>query len=321
MYPETRMRRLRRGKIRDMVRETYLNRNDLIFPIFVDERIDERKKIESMPSQFRFPLRELVDEAREVVDLGIPAIILFGIPSKKDEIGSSAYDEGGIIQRAIRDIKDELNDEIIVITDVCLCEYTDHGHCGLVKGEEILNDETLEIIGKIAVSHANAGADIVAPSGMMDGMVQRMRKDLDDHGFSKIPIMSYAVKYSSSFYSPFRDAASSGCAFGDRSSYQMDFANSDEAIREVRLDIEEGADMVIVKPALSYLDVLYRVKEEFGIPTAAYNVSGEYSMIKSSAMKGWLDEKKIVGEILISMKRAGADMIITYFAKDAAKMI
>jgi porphobilinogen synthase len=321
MYPGTRLRRLRRDGIREMVSETDLSRGDLIFPIFVDENITEKKEIASMPAQFRFPLCEVVDEVKEVADLGIPAVLLFGIPSRKDETGNAAYDEEGVIQTAVRDIKNEHGDDMIVITDVCLCEYTSHGHCGIVRGGEILNDETLEMLGKIAVSHADAGSDVVAPSGMMDGMVQKIREELDKHGFHNTSIMSYAAKYASSLYSPFRDAADSGYKFGDRRTYQMDFSNSNEAIREAMMDIEEGADMIIVKPALAYLDVLYRVKNEFHIPISAYNVSGEYSMIKAASMKGWLDEKKIVHELLVCIKRAGADLIITYFAKDFANAL
>ncbi len=323
MFPDIRLRRLRKGKIRDLVRETILSVDDLVQPIFVDETIDFPVEFSSMPGMYKFPLSEVAKEAREIAELGIPAVILFGVPAFKDAEGSSSWGEIDVIQEAIRRIKAELGDELLVITDICLCEYTSHGHCGIVDFEtkEILNDPTLDILGKIAVSHARAGADMVAPSGMMDGMIEAIRQALDFSGFDNIPIMSYAAKYSSSFYGPFREAADSGCCFGDRSTYQMDPANTDEAIREVTLDIAEGADIVMVKPALSYLDIVYRIKTEFGMPTAAYNVSGEYSMIKAAAANGWLDEKKAVYESLLSIKRAGADIIITYFAKDAARML
>ncbi len=321
MFPTSRMRRLRQPKIRDLVRETELTHNDLIYPMFVGEGDAKPIEIKFMPGQFRYPLSMIADEAKAVAELGIPAIILFGIPSRKDEVGSSAYDSNGVIQKAIMAIKDELGDELLVITDVCLCEYMTHGHCGIVENKKILNDPTLELLAKTAVSHAQAGADIVAPSGMMDGMVDAIRTALEDGGFQDTLIMSYAVKYASSFYGPFREAAESGYAFGDRSTYQMDPANSDEALREVELDIAEGADIVMVKPALPYLDILYRVKSEFGVPTAAYSVSGEYAMLKAASQKGWLDEKAAVMESLLAIKRAGADMILTYFAKDAAEWL
>ncbi|MHC1584720.1 MAG: porphobilinogen synthase [Candidatus Syntropharchaeia archaeon] len=322
MFPKTRMRRLRRNeRIREMMREVSITPRNLIYPMFIDENIKERMEIESMPGQFRIPLHEVVDEVKEVKDLGIPAVLLFGIPSRKDGMGSGAYDRNGVIQKAVREIKDEFEDGVIVITDVCLCEYTDHGHCGIVEDEKILNDPTLDLLRKTAVSHAEAGSDIVAPSGMMDGAVGAIRKALDEEGFFDTLIMSYAAKYASSFYSPFRDAADSGYTFGDRSTYQMQPANSDEAMREVALDIEEGADIIMIKPALGYLDVLYRVKREFRIPTAAYNVSGEYSMIKSAGASGFLDEESVVREILYCIRRAGADLIATYFAKEFAGKI
>jgi len=321
MFPTSRMRRLRQPKIRDLVRETELTPNDLVYPMFVGEADTKPVAIKSMPGQFRYPLSRMADEAKAVAELGIPAVILFGIPSHKDEVGSSAYDSNGVIQKAVMAIKDELGDELLVITDVCLCEYMTHGHCGIVENGKILNDPTLELLAKTAVSHARAGADIVAPSGMMDGMVDAIRTALDDEGFQDTLIMSYAVKYASSFYGPFREAAESGYAFGDRTTHQMDPANSDEALREVGLDIAEGADIVMVKPALPYLDILYRVKSEFGVPTAAYNVSGEYAMLKAASQKGWLDEKAAVMESLLAIKRAGADMILTYFAKDAAEWL
>jgi porphobilinogen synthase len=316
------MRRLRRTeKIRSMVRETVLTKNDLIYPIFVDETIEERVEIGSMPGQYRLPLSEVRDEALEVVSLGIPAVILFGIPEHKDEVGSEAYNSEGIIQRAVSEIKDEVGDDLVVITDVCLCEYTSHGHCGVVEDGEILNDPTLELLAKEAVSHAEAGADIVAPSDMMDGRVAKIREALDDAGYKNVAILSYAAKYASSFYGPFRDAAKSAPAFGDRRSYQMDPANANEALREVYLDIQEGADMVMVKPALAYLDIITRVKERFRMPTAAYNVSGEYAMVKAASAMGYVDEKSLVLEILTSIKRAGADMILTYHAKDVASWL
>jgi Delta-aminolevulinic acid dehydratase len=323
MFPDVRLRRLRRGKIRNLVRENTLSVDDLVQPIFVNENIYSPVEISSMPGIYNIPLSEVAKEAREIADLGIPAVIVFGVPAFKDAEGSSSYGEKDIVQEAVRRIKAEVGDELVVITDVCMCEYTSHGHCGIVdiKTKEILNDPTLEVLGKIVVSHAKAGADMVAPSCMMDGMVEAIRQALDISGFENIPIMSYAAKYHSCFYGPFREAAESGYSFGDRSTYQMDPANSNEAIREVDLDVAEGADIIIVKPALPYLDIICRVKTDFGMPTAAYNVSGEYSMIKAAAANGWLDEKKAIYESLISIKRAGADIIITYFAKDAARML
>ncbi len=320
MFPTTRMRRLRSSKFRPLISETTLDVKDLICPVFVDETITKPMEINSMPGYFRQPLSMIADEAASISELGIPAIILFGIPEKKDETGSHAYGDNDVIQKAIHAIKSKVGGNLIVITDLCLCEYTSHGHCGIVsKTQEILNDPTLKILGKTAVSHARAGADMVAPSGMMDGMVGAIRSALDDNDFADIPIMSYAAKYCSSFYGPFREAAGSGYAFGDRASYQMDPANTDEALREVALDIEEGADIIMVKPALPYLDIIYRIKKKFRMPTAAYHVSGEYSMIKAAASNGWLDEKSAVQESLVSIKRAGADMILTYFAKDIAR--
>lgn len=323
MFPEHRMRRLRSGKIRDLVRETSLSVNDLIYPVFASETIDAPQEVKSMPGIYNLPVEQVADEAKEAADLGIPAILLFGIPEKKDEQGSSAWGDDDVVQRAIREVKNELGKDMLVITDVCLCEYTSHGHCGMVDfdTEEIMNDPTLPLLGKTAVSHVKAGADMVAPSGMMDGMISAIRSALDENKYHNTPIMSYSAKYSSCFYGPFRDAAGSGCCFGDRSTHQMDPANSDEAIMEAALDIEEGADIIMVKPALPYLDILYRLKTEFEIPTAAYNVSGEYSMLKAAALNGWLDEKKAMYESLMSIKRAGADMIITYFAKDMARML
>ena len=316
-----RFRRLRYNPIvRDMVRETVLSKNDLIYPLFVVPGEKVKNPVKSMPGVFQHSIDTLVDECKKIRDLGIPAIILFGIPEHKDEQGSEAYDPNGIVQKAIRAIKKEVND-LVIITDVCLCEYTSHGHCGLLDGEEILNDETLTLLAKEAVSHAEAGADMVAPSDMMDGRIFAIRRALDYKGFTKIPIMSYAAKYSSGYYGPFRDAAESTPAFGDRRSHQMDIGNISEALREVEADIEEGADIVMVKPAGPYLDVIRKVKEKFGMPTAAYQVSGEYSMIKAAGANDWIDEERVMIESLTSIKRAGADMILTYFAKDVAKWI
>jgi len=312
-----RMRRLRKPGIREMVAETQLSLRDMIQPIFVDERISMPRAIDSMPGQFRQSLESLPAEAGLLEDLGVPAVLLFGLPANKDEVGSGAYDSQGVIQKAVRSIKETT--ELTVVTDLCLCEYTSHGHCGLIKGETIQNDETLPLLGEIAISHAEAGSDIVAPSGMMDHMVQSIRCALDLEGHTDTPILSYAAKYASVFYGPFREAAESGFAFGDRKGYQMNPANAAEALWEVQLDLEEGADMVMVKPAMPYLDVLRAVKDMFGVPTAAYQVSGEYSMIAAAAEKGWLDENAAFIEALTSIKRAGADMIITYWAKEYAK--
>jgi porphobilinogen synthase len=303
-----------------MVRETALSINDLIYPMFVIHGKQVKNEISSMPGNFQLSVDNLVKEARKVHGLGIPAVILFGIPKTKDEVGSGAYDDKGIIQTAVKALKDKVPD-LMVITDVCLCEYTSHGHCGIVEDGKILNDPTLELLAREAVSHARAGADLVAPSDMMDGRVGAIRDALDDEGFDDIPIMSYAVKYSSAFYGPFRDAAESPPSFGDRSSYQMDPANTREAMREAELDVAEGADILMVKPALPYLDIIYRVREEFDLPVAAYNVSGEFSMLKAAAKQGWLDEKKVMMESLLSIKRAGADLILTYWAREAAKLL
>jgi porphobilinogen synthase len=313
-----RMRRLRAPKIRDMVVENSLSCRTMVQPIFVDERISAPKAIDSMPGQFRQSLESLGAEAGVLEDLGVPAVLLFGLPAQKDETGSGAYDSQGIIQRAVAEIKETT--DLIVITDLCLCEYTSHGHCGLVRGEKVLNDETLPLLGETALSHAAAGADIVAPSGMMDHMVRAIRAALDMDGYTDTPILSYAAKYASTFYGPFREAAESGYAWGDRKGYQMNPANFAEALWEVQLDIEEGADMVMVKPAMPYLDVLRAVKEMFGMPTAAYQVSGEYSMIAAAAKNGWLDERAAFLESLTCIKRAGADLIITYYAKKFGEM-
>jgi len=317
-FPQYRPRRLRRNEnLRRMVRETFLRIDDLIYPMFVQPGKGLREPISSMPDNYRFSIDELVKEVKDIYKLGIPAIILFGIPEKKDEVGSEAYAKDGIIQRAIKAIKDAVP-EIIVITDVCLCEYTSHGHCGVIKNNEVDNDATLELLAKEAVSHAEAGVDMVAPSDMMDGRVKAIREALDRTGFSHIPIMSYAVKYASAFYGPFREAAESAPQFGDRRSYQMDPPNAREALREAELDVVEGADIIMVKPALPYLDIIYRVRQAINRPIAAYNVSGEFSMLKAAIANGWLEEKRVILEALTSIKRAGADLILTYFAKEIA---
>lgn len=318
-FPIHRPRRLRANSVlRNMVRETSLAPEDFIYPMFVTFGKGTRKKIASMPGCFQFSVDEIVKEARKVYKLGVPAIILFGIPEHKDERGSEAYSSKGVVQQAIKAIKNEVP-ELIVITDVCMCEYMSHGHCGVIKKGRILNDPTLELLAKEALSHAKAGVDIVAPSDMMDGRVAVIRDTLDEHGFDDIPIISYAAKYASAFFSPFREAAESTPSFGDRKSYQMDPANRREALKEVEMDIEEGADIVMVKPALSYMDIISDVKDSFDVPVAAYNVSGEYSMVKAAAKLGWIDEMKVVMEILTSLKRAGADLIFTYHALDAVK--
>ncbi|MBI5808596.1 MAG: porphobilinogen synthase [Ignavibacteriales bacterium] len=320
-FPTKRLRRLRYNPIvRDMVRETVLTKNDLIYPLFVVPGTKVKNEVRSMPGVFQMSIDVVVEECKELVQLGIPAIILFGIPEHKDEVGSGAYDPNGIIQQAVRAIKKEVKN-LLVITDVCMCEYTSHGHCGILDGERILNDATVELLAKEAVTHAQAGADVIAPSDMMDGRVAAIRKALDENGFEEIPILSYAVKYASGYYGPFRDAAESAPAFGDRRSHQMDVANTNEALREAETDIEEGADIIMVKPAGAYLDIIYRVKEKFEMPTAAYQVSGEYAMIKAAGKLGWIDEQRVMMESLIAIKRAGADMILTYFAKDVAKIL
>ena len=316
-----RPRRLRKSPaIRDMVRETNLSVKDLIAPMFVRYGRGIKEPIPSMPGQYRFSQDSIVAEVKEIWDMGIPAIILFGIPDKKDPIGSGSWAEDGVVQQAIKAIKDSIPD-IVVITDVCLCEYTDHGHCGIPKNGIIDNDTTLEYLQRQAVSHAKAGADIVAPSDMMDGRVAAIRDALDEEGYVDVAILSYAVKYASGFYGPFRDAAESAPQFGDRSTYQMDPANALEAIKEASLDIDEGADMVMVKPALPYLDIIYRVRQICDIPVAAYNVSGEYAMLKAADERGWLDGTRCMLEMLVSIKRAGADLILTYFAKDVARLL
>ena len=320
-FPTYRPRRLRRNeKLRSMVRETTLEPRNFIYPLFIGPGEDKAQPVSSMPGIAQLTVDRAVRECHEVSVLGIPAVILFGIPEHKDSAGSEAYEDHGIVQQAIRAIKETVPD-LLVITDVCLCEYTDHGHCGVIKNGDVDNDATLELLAQEALSHARAGADIVAPSDMMDGRVAAIRKSLDDNNFNQTPIMAYAAKYASGFYGPFREAAESTPQFGDRRSYQMDPANVDEALREVELDIREGADIVMVKPALAYLDVIYRVKQKFGYPLAAYNVSGEYSMIKAAGRNGWIEETRIMMEVLYAIRRAGADMILSYFAKDAARLL
>jgi len=316
-----RPRRLRRTEsLRAMVRETNLTPDDLIFPLFVCPGEGVRREIGSMPGNYNLSIDELVKEATEVKSLGIPAVILFGLPEKKDSLGSGAYAEDGIVQRAIRAVKREVPN-LLVLADNCLCEYTDHGHCGVIRDNDVDNDPTLELLAATAVSQAQAGADIIAPSNMMDGFVAAIRSALDRAGFQSIPIMSYAVKYASAFYGPFREAADSAPQFGDRRSYQMDPANAREALREARLDIEQGADILMVKPALPYLDIIRAVRERFDAPVAAYQVSGEFAMIKAAARLGWIDERRVMMETLTGIKRAGADMILTYFAKDVARLL
>ncbi|HET8564184.1 MAG TPA: porphobilinogen synthase [Candidatus Binatia bacterium] len=320
-FPAYRPRRLRRSdKLRELVRETTLSPKNFIYPLFIGSGKDSIQPVSSMPGVAQLSVDRAVSECDEVASLGIPGVILFGIPERKDPRGSEAYADSGVVQQAIRAIKQRVPD-LLVITDVCLCEYTDHGHCGVIKNGDVDNDATLELLANEALSHARAGADIVAPSDMMDGRVGAIRKALDQSGFEQVAIMSYAAKYASGFYGPFREAAESTPQFGDRRSYQMDPANTDEALREIELDIREGADIVMVKPAMAYLDIVYRVKQKFGYPVAAYNVSGEYSMIKAAGANGWIDEQRIMLEVLLSIKRAGADIILTYFAKQAAGLL
>jgi porphobilinogen synthase len=320
-FPIYRPRRLREQEhLRRMVRETQLSVDHFIYPLFVVPGEGVRHEIQSMPGNFHLSIDRLLEEVKEAQDLGIPAIILFGLPESKDALGSSGYADDGIIPRAVAALKKAVPG-MTVITDVCLCEYTSHGHCGVVEGERVVNDASVELLAKAALAYVRAGADMVAPSDMMDGRVQAIRQVLDGTGFGHIPIMSYAAKYASSFYGPFREAADSAPQFGDRRSYQMDPANSQEAMREVRLDIAEGADIVMVKPALPYLDIIYRVKQSFDLPVAAYNVSGEYAMIKAAALQGWIDGDRVMLESLLSIRRAGADMILTYFAKEAARLL
>lgn len=320
-FPTVRMRRTRQNeKLRGLVRETHLNVEQLIYPLFIAENIDEPREISSMPGILQWPLEHLAREAEQIALLGISAVLLFGIPSEKDEVGSQAYASQGIIQQAIQRFKAEVPD-VLVLTDICLCEYTSHGHCGVIHNGDVHNDESLELLSRMALSHVEAGADVVAPSDMMDGRVGAIRHTLDEHGFNTTPIMAYSAKYASGFYGPFREAAGSSPQFGDRRSYQMDPANVREALREIDLDIAEGADIVMVKPALAYMDVIQRVREHCDLPIAAYNVSGEYAMIKAAAQRGWIDERRIVMEVLTGIRRAGADMIITYFAPQVAQWL
>ncbi|MBT8361470.1 MAG: porphobilinogen synthase [Deltaproteobacteria bacterium] len=321
VFPEYRPRRLRRNNaLRSLIRETNLHTSQLVYPLFMMPGKNVRQEVPSMPGVFRLSIDQLASEAKELLALGINSVILFGLPEHKDAMGSGAHAKNGIIQKAIRELKNK-SPGLLVITDVCLCEYTDHGHCGCLIDEEVDNDATLEILAKTAVSHAQAGADIVAPSDMMDGRVAEIRASLDENYFDMIPIMSYAVKYSSAFYGPFRDAADCAPQFGDRRSYQMDPANSREALREATLDVAEGADFLMVKPAVAYIDIISKLRDEFDLPIAAYHVSGEYAMIKAAAEKGWIDGERVMQETLLSIKRAGADIIITYFAKDMARLL
>jgi len=320
-FPEYRARRLRKNEnFRRLTRETKLSVDDLVYPLFAVPGKSIKKPITSMPGQFQMSVDYIAKEAQNALHLGIPAVLLFGIPEKKDEMATGAFAKDGIVQQAVKRIKTEVPD-ILVITDVCLCEYTSHGHCGMLEKDCVQNDATLEVLAETALSQARAGADMVAPSAMMDGQVAAIREALDENSFEDIPIMAYAAKYASSFYGPFREAAESAPQFGDRKSYQMDPANADEAIREISLDVGEGADIIMVKPALAYLDIICRAKQEFDLPLAAYNVSGEYSMIKAAAQMGWLDEEKVMIESLTAIKRAGADIIITYFAPQMAKLL
>jgi porphobilinogen synthase len=320
-FPEYRARRLRKNEnFRRLIRETNLSVDDLVYPLFAVPGKSVKKPITSMPGQFQLSVDYIAKEAQKARDLGIPAVLLFGLPPKKDEMATGAFAKDGIVQQAVKRIKNEVPD-ILVITDVCLCEYTSHGHCGMLEKDSVQNDETLEVLAETALSQARAGADMVAPSAMMDGQVAAIREALDENSFEDIPIMAYAAKYSSSFYGPFREAAESAPQFGDRKSYQMDPANADEAIREISLDVGEGADIIMVKPALAYLDIICRTKQEFDLPLAAFNVSGEYSMIKAASQLAWLDEEKAMIESLTAIKRAGADIIITYFAPQMAKLL
>jgi porphobilinogen synthase len=322
-FPLSRPRRLRRTPVlRELARETRLTRRDLMAPLFVKEGIAEPLPISSMPGHHQHTLESLRKEAAELAGLGVPALLLFGIPARKDAEGSQAWAPEGIVQRALRALTADLGDEVALVGDLCLCEYTDHGHCGLLREDRsVVNDATLERYGRIAVAQAGAGADVIAPSGMMDGQVAAIRAALDDGGFADTPILAYAAKYASGLYGPFREAAEGAPRFGDRTGYQMDPANADEALREVALDVAEGADMVMVKPALAYLDVLWRVKQAFGLPTAAYHVSGEYAMVKAAAERGWVDGERVMLEVLTGIRRAGADLVVTYFAREAAPLL
>lgn len=321
VFPEYRPRRMRQNEtLRAMIRETTLAPSQMIYPLFIMPGKGKREEVSSMPGVYRISVDQLKKEVKSCLDVGIHSVILFGLPEKKDAMGSGAHAKNGIVQQAIREIKNTCP-EMNVVTDVCLCEYTDHGHCGCLIGQEVDNDSTLELLAKTALSHAQAGADMVAPSDMMDGRVSEIRSVLDENNFHMVPIMSYAVKYASAFYGPFRDAADCAPQFGDRRSYQMDPANSREAMREATLDVDEGADILMVKPAVAYLDIIHQLHEEFDLPVAAYHVSGEYAMIKAAAEKGWIDEERVMVETLLSIRRAGADIILTYFAKDMARLL
>jgi len=321
-FPARRLRRLRRSeKIRELLQETRLSPKDFICPIFVQENLEKRQKVESMPDIERLPLNEIVREVGVISDLDVPAVMVFGLPSKKDDVGSAAFDEKGIVQKAISEIKKNYGEKMVIMADVCLCQYTSSGHCGLIKDNKVDNDSSIETLTKIAVSQAKAGVDVVSPSAMMDGQVAAIRSGLDDAGFSDVVIMSHSAKHRSSFYTPFRDAAECAPKFGDRKTYQVPYTNLMEAIREVEADIKEGVDIVMIKPALAYLDVIAETKRRFNVPLSAYSVSGEYALVKAAANQGWVKEEDIVSEILYAIKRAGADMIVTYFAKSAAKML
>jgi len=321
-FPKVRLRRLRRSKkVRELLQEVRLSASDLVAPIFVQEGLSKPESIESLPGMMRLPLEHVTDEVRDVTSLGIPAVIVFGIPAKKDELGTSAFDDNGIVQRAVSLIRKEIRDDIAIVTDVCLCQYTTKGHCGLVNDGSIDNDRSIDTLAKIAVSQARAGADIVAPSAMMDGQVKAIRESLDANGFNDVAIMSYSAKHASPLYAPFRDAAHSAPQFGDRKSYQLSYTNPNEAMREIELDINEGADIVMIKPAIAYLDLIHMAKQRFNVPLAAYSVSGEYALVKAAAKQGMIDENDVMLELLTSIKRAGADIIITYFAKQAASVL
>ena len=321
-FPNRRLRRLRKSeKIRELVQETRLSTKDFICPVFIQEDLKKSVKIDSMPDIERFPLDGINDEVDRIIDLGIPAIMLFGIPSSKDDVGSAAFDENGIVQKAITQIRKNFGDKIAIMADVCLCQYTKSGHCGIIKDNKIDNDSSIETLAKIAVSQAKAGVDVVSPSAMMDGQVITIRRGLDDAGFSDVAIMSHSAKHRSSFYSPFRDAAECAPQFGDRKTYQIPFSNAREAMREVEMDVNEGVDIVMIKPALAYLDIIAETKKRFNVPISAYSVSGEYALVKGAAKQGWIQENDVITEILYSIKRAGADMIVTYFAKSGAKIL
>ena len=321
-FPHRRLRRLRKSeKIRELVQETRLSTKDFICPVFIQEDLKKSVKIDSMPDIERFPLDGINDEVGRIIDLGIPAIMLFGLPSSKDDVGSAAFDENGIVQKAITQIRKNFGDKIAIMADVCLCQYTKSGHCGIIKDNKIDNDSSIETLAKIAVSQAKAGVDVVSPSAMMDGQVITIRRGLDDAGFSDVAIMSHSAKHRSSFYSPFRDAAECAPQFGDRKTYQIPFSNAREAMREVEMDVNEGVDIVMIKPALAYLDLIAETKKRFNVPVSAYSVSGEYALVKGAAKQGWIQENDVITEILYSIKRAGADMIVTYFAKSGAKIL